>query len=69
MAAIVDGQSLALIALVFTVLALVKLCTVVISLLKERWKMLELTKGIETGGMKEPHFLYGNLHEVSLKFT
>ena len=65
MAAIVDGQSLALVALVFTVLALVKLSFVVISLVKVRWKSLELTKGIETGGLKEPHLLFGNLHEVT----
>ena len=66
MAAIVDGQNLALVVLVFAVIALVKLCTAVISLLRGRWKLLELTEGLETGGLKKPHLLYGNLNEVSL---
>ena len=69
MAAIVDGQNLSLVVLVITVLALVKLCAVVISLLKVRWKSLELTKEIETGGLKKPHLLYGNLKEVSFMLT
>ena len=65
MAAIVVGQNLAFIVIIFTVIALVKLCIVVISLLKERRKLLKLTKGIDRGGLKEPHFLYGDVHEVS----
>ncbi|XP_072031381.1 cytochrome P450 4F4-like isoform X1 [Amphiura filiformis] len=63
--AILDVQNLAGVALIFFIIATVKLCSVLLSNFQRRWKLQEISKGIEYFGWeKEPHFLYGNLKEI-----
>ena len=58
-------QNLPLIAVVIFALASIKLSVILISKIKKKWKLQKLTKGIENGGLDEPHFLFGNLRQVS----
>ncbi|XP_072031383.1 cytochrome P450 4B1-like [Amphiura filiformis] len=61
--AAIDIQTLVAVALGFFVIGMVKLSIVLLTNFKRRWKLQEISKGIESY-WKEPHFLYGNLKEI-----
>ncbi|XP_072030424.1 cytochrome P450 4A24-like [Amphiura filiformis] len=64
MAADYYGSSIALILLTASLVLLVNFSLTVFALFKKRWQLLKLTESIEDAGLKYPHFLYGNLHEL-----
>ncbi len=55
-----------LIVLAVISVLVIKLSLTVFNLYKKRWRLLKLTESIEDGGLKYPHLLYGNLHEVRI---